>query len=508
MWPWQEILGQLDACRRRAAARRSGRRGRARARAVHAVPRGHRRAGRGREPSDRCWWCSTTSHATDPGALLLARLRRPITPAVPRPARRDVPSDGRRSGGHREALVSLLDEGTTVEVAALDVDALASLLDWAGEGAEQRIAPTELLELSGGNPLLALELVNALGDPQASSRRMRQPVAPVASCRRGSRRSPRGRARARRRRAARSWRRRRRWSLRLPASRLASAEAVRRRGIEAGVLRRSGDGFVFSHGLLREALLDSIPTRTAVDAARPRGRRARRAAIAAHHRPSHPCRSPSLVGREPVGRAGSRGDCRRGRRDSRRGQGGFAPVRLRSRRRAARVCAAAARSHGPADPPRRLLLELAQMELASGRLMQRARDIRPGTPHGGRRSRSRGLCRGRHRPGRHLGVRAPRAGRGCRVPRRVADAHSTHVSDARPDLAVRIRARLGAEELYMGTGALDGVLEAVDDARSLGEPTALVRSVVAAPPHDPRTGVRRRTHAHRGRAHRHCIRER
>src|SRR5262249_12319493 len=152
---------------------------------------------------------------------------------------------------------NLLDEGTCVDLAALDADALVSLLDWAGERAERPRA-NQLLELSGGNPLLALEVLNNRGAPPAV----------------GAAAAP---GRVNRFLSSRLATFSREDELVLAAGALlgpsvdddlvastavvtpATAAAVRKRGVDAGLLRRSDDGFAFSHGLLRDTLLDSIP---------------------------------------------------------------------------------------------------------------------------------------------------------------------------------------------------------------------------------------------------------
>src|SRR5262249_93668 len=150
----------------------------------------------------------------------------------------------------QESLDSLLDEGTCVDLAALDAEALVSLLDWAGERAE-RTRADQLLELSGGNPLLALELLNNRGAPPSlGTSATPGRVSPFLSSRLAT--------------FSRDD------ELVLAAGALlgpsvdddlvastalvtpAAASAVRKRGIDAGLLRRSDDGFVFSHGLLRD----------------------------------------------------------------------------------------------------------------------------------------------------------------------------------------------------------------------------------------------------------------
>jgi tetratricopeptide (TPR) repeat protein len=472
MWPWQEILSQLELPR-----------------AVQLLD-DHGAAGE-LEPERFTRFRAVTSavgeianegpvlmvlddvHATDPGAQLLARLVIRSLRAVPallvvtcRPMV-DVPVDV------REGLVNLLDEGTTVEVGGLDLDALVSLLDWAGAGAAQTRA-TELLELSGGNPLLALELVTHVGP--AASTSVRTSVGRAG--RFLSSRLDTLTADERTVLAA--------GALlgpgiddRLVAS-VASvtrdvteqdARAARQRGVEVGVLRRGGDGFVFSHGLLRDALLDSVSgdrltllhsrAADALEATRTPASIDRLTRVA-HHRLA--AANAAVVPDSGAVTAAVEATRVAARAISHRFAYEAAAELLDSAQRLH------ARTNHPA--PAGLLLELAQMQLAGGHLTQ------------ARATFAQALHTADAEADPDVYAEAAIGLGGIwvfehREPDAVAAFHGalrsalTHVSGARPDLAIRIRARLGAEELYMGTSGLDRVLEAVDEARSLGDPTAL-----------------------------------
>jgi tetratricopeptide (TPR) repeat protein len=472
MWPWQEILSQLELPR-----------------AVQLLD-DHGAAGE-LEPERFTRFRAVTSavseianegpvlmvlddvHATDPGAMLLARLAIRSLRAVPallvvtcRPMV-DVPEDV------REGLVNLLDEGTTVDVGGLDVDALVSLLDWAGEGTARSRA-TKLLELSGGNPLLALELVTHAGPAASTSVRATagragrflssrletftaeertvlaagallgpgiddQLVASVASL---TEEVTRG-----------------------------EAHAVRQRGIEVGVLQMGGDGFVFSHGLLRDALLDSISgdrlralhsrAADALEATRTPATMDRLTRVA-HHRlaAANAAGTPdtdAVIAAVGATRAAARAIAHRFAYEA-----------------AAELLDSARRLHERTDQPAPagLLLELAQMQLAGGHLTQ------------ARATFAQSLHTADAEADPEVYAEAAIGLGGIwvfehREPDAVAAFHGalrsalTHISDTRPDLAIRIQARLGAEELYMGISGLDRVLEAVDAARSLGDPTAV-----------------------------------
>ena len=468
MWPWQEILRQLG---RDDAARLLDDHGAAdpleperftRFRAVTAAlaDAAHERP---------VLVVLDDAHATDPGALLLARFAVRSMRTVPtllvvtcRPLV-DVQED------ERESLANLLDEGTCVDLEGLDVVALASLLDWAGEGVEGASAD-ELLELSGGNPLLALELLSHAGaaypatlsaTPGRVSRFLSSRLATFS----------------------------REDELVLAAGALLGpaiddelvaaiasvmpeeAEAVRRRGIEAGLLRRTGDGFVFSHGLLRDTLLDSIPREKltllhcrAADVLEelPSPLTIDRLTRVAHHRLS----AANLVGSPGDEAMAAAVDATRA--------AAKAVSHHFAYESAADLLASAVRLHTRTDrpAPARLLLELAQAQLAGGRLTQ------------ARGTFAQALQTADEEGDHEVAAEAAIGFGGIwvfehREPDAVAAFHDAlrrsveNISDSRPDLAVRLRARLAAETLYMGVGSLDAVLEAVDEARSLGEPTAL-----------------------------------
>ena len=469
MWPWQEILGQLG--RGDAAQLLDDQDA-----ADHLEPERFTRfravtAALADAASERpVLVVLDDAHATDPGALLLARFAIRSLRAVPallvvtcRPMV-DVPDDV------RESLANVLDEGTCVDLAALDAEALVSLLDWAGAGAEPARAG-ELLELSGGNPLLALELLTHAG-PGPSA-------APGA-----------GAGRVSRFLASRLATFSRADELVLAAGALlgpgidddlvaAIAQVtpedvlgVRRRAIDAGLLRRSGDaGFVFSHGLLRDALLDSVPparltelhTRAAgaleALSSPPTIDRLTRVA---HHRLSaaDPIGAPddeAIAAAVAATRAAAKAVSHRFAYES-----------------AAELLASAQRLQARTDrpPPARLLLELAQAQLASGRLTQ------------ARGSFAQALEAADAVADPEVYAEAAIGLGGIwvfehREPDSVAAFHGAlrraleTVAQSRPDLAVRLRARLAAEALYMGTGELDDVVAAADEARALGEPTAL-----------------------------------
>ncbi len=466
MWPWQEILGQL---RRSDAARLLDDHGAAdpleperftRFRAVTAAL-----ADAANERPVLV--VLDDAHATDSGALLLARFAVRSLRAVPallvvtcRPLL-DVPED------MRESLANLLDEGTCVDLGALDVDAIAALLDWAGS---ERTRADELLELTGGNPLLALELLTHAGAAHpATLGAMPGRLGRFLSSRLATF-SPRD-------------------ELVLAAGALLGpgigdelvaaialvtpdeTEAVRRRGIDAGLLRRTDHGFVFSHGLLRDTLLDSIPReqltllhRRAADSleALTSPLTIDRLTRVAHHRVSAagPMGTPddeAIAAAVDATRAAAKAVSHHFAYES-----------------AAELLASAQRLHSRADrpAPARLLLELAQAQLASGRLTH------------ARTAFAQALHTADAEADAEVYAEAAIGLGGIwvfehRDPDSVAAFHGAlrtalrNVSESRPDLAVRIRARLAAEALYLGKPALDGVLEAVDDARSLGEPTAL-----------------------------------
>ena len=346
--------------------------------------RGHRRAGRScrratgaggarRRPRDRSgraalWLASPIRSLRAVPALLVVTCR----PMV------DVP-DGRAGGASPTSST----KARCVELAALDARCARLVARLGRRRRRADRGATELLELSGGNPLLALELADACGaDRSRIAWRRDAPDASVGSCLRGSRRF-----------SAED-------ELVLAAGALlgpgvgdelvasvaavtrSDARAVRRRGIDAGVLRRTGDGFVFSHGLLRDALLDSIAreqlTRccTAVRPTRsdalPSPLTIDRLTRVAHHR---------LSAANPVGRAGrTRPSPPRSTRPAPRPRRSRIGSPTSPRRSCSRL---RRRLHARTDrpAPRRLLLELAQMELASGHLTHARDDLRPGTPH-------------------------------------------------------------------------------------------------------------------------------
>jgi tetratricopeptide (TPR) repeat protein len=468
MWPWQEILVQLGLPKAAQLLDDHGAAGEfeperfTRFRAVTAAVGDVANEGPVLMVLDDV-------HATDPGALLLARLAIRSLRAVPallvvtcRPMV-DVPIDV------REGLVALLDEGTTVDVGALDIDALASLLDWAGEGAARSRA-VELLELSGGNPLLALELVTHAGS--AASTFVRATAGRAGrflSSRLGTLTDGERSVLAA-------------GALLGPAvgdELVASvaavtphdARAVREHGIEAGVLQRGGDGFVFSHGLLRDTLLDSVPGerltllhRRAADALEASRAPATVDGLTrvAHHRLA----VANAAGEPDAEAIAAAVEATRG--------AAIAVSHRFAYEAAAELLDSAQRLYARIDQPAPpgLLLELAQMELAGGHLM-RARTTFAQALH---------AADAEAEPEIYAEAAIGLGGIWVfehRDPDAVAAFHGAlrtalrTVSESRPDLAVRIRARLAAEALYMGTSGLDGVLEAVDDARSLGEPTAL-----------------------------------
>jgi tetratricopeptide (TPR) repeat protein len=468
MWPWQEILEQLgrgDAAQLlddQGAADRLEPERFTRFRAVTAALADIASARPVLVVLD-------DAHSTDPGALLLARFAIRSLRAVPallvvtcRPMV-DVPEDV------QDSLDSLLDEGTCVDLAALDADALVSLLDWAGEGAE-RTRADQLLELSGGNPLLALELLNNRGAPLSI----------------GATATP---GRVSRFLSSRLATFSRDDELVLAAGALlgpsvdddlvastalvtpAAAAAVRRRGVDAGLLRRSDDGFVFSHGLLRDTLLDSIPRSTlivlhrrAADAwdALPPPTTVDRMTRVAHHR---------LAAAEPIDDPDQ--EAIAAAVDATRTAAKAVSHRF-AYEAAAELLMSAQRLLARADQPlpAPLLLELAQAQLASGRLTQ-ARNLFGQALY---------VAGGDGEPEVYAEAAIGLGGIWVfehREPDAVAAFHGAlrnalaQVSPSRPDLAVRIRARLAAEALYMGSVELDSVRETANEARSLGEPTAL-----------------------------------
>src|SRR5262249_46873781 len=129
-----------------------------------------------------------------------------------------------------------------------------------------------------------------------------------------------------------------------------------------------------------------------------------------------------------------------------------------------------------APPTARLLLELAQAELASGRLWP-ARDafeaaLDAANAHTDPELYAEaaiglgGIWVFEHRDG----VAVERFHGALR-------RALTEVGSTRPDLAVRLRIRLAAEQMYLGHGTIDDAIDALDDARSLGDPTALSESL-------------------------------
>jgi tetratricopeptide (TPR) repeat protein len=373
-----------------------------------------------------------------------------------------------------DALRNLLREGTTIDLTRLGPLEVSQLFDWAGQD-HQSSDVAEVLALSGGNPLLTVELL-AHADRGAGTG--------TTSARDRAQRSLSERlvpfdGRARTVLAAGAL-----LGPSVSADVIAAVadvavndvEDVRRRGVEAGLLcAEPHEEFVFAHGLLRDTLLEAITRDEVVElhsraadalARLPSASTVDRLVRVAHHR---------LAAAEQSTRA----DQQIVSAAIEASRAAAMAVQHRLAYEAAAELLRAARrleERSGAAPTARLLLELAQAELASGRLWP-ARDafeaaIDAADAHADPELYAEaaiglgGIWVFEHRDA----VAVQRFHGALR--RALAEVGSN-----RPDLAVRLRIRLAAEQMYLGQGTIDDAIDALDDARSLGDPAALSESL-------------------------------
>ncbi len=468
LWPWQDVLGQLGA---HDAVR---------------VLEGQLTAAAG-DPERFSRFRTVTAaiaaaaaaqpviivlddaHAVDPAALLLARfavrsLR--TARALLVVTTRDPPGPD-TSPDVTDALADLVGEGTQLGLRGLRAGDLGPVLAWAGRP-ESPAETAGLLELTGGNPLLVHEALTG-GGPDAT-------VVP-------------GRVR------------------RLLMGRLAAIDESHRAVLAAGALvgpagddelvakvarttedrvrmardqaqasglvrRGTTTGFAFAHGLLREALLAEVDRDDVVEL---HGRAAdalarlktpssvERLARIAHHRIEAAARLDrrAVAAAVEASRAAARADVQR-----------FAYESAADLLRAACHLLEA----NGASAPSRLLLQLAEAELAGGRLRDaratfgRAIAVATAEDDGEARAEA-AIGLGGIWVFEHRDADAIAAFHG------VLRTAAADVGDRRPDLRARLGVRLAAEAVYAGTGTIDQVRAAVDEVRATGDGRAVAEAL-------------------------------
>jgi tetratricopeptide (TPR) repeat protein len=409
------------------------------------------------------------AQAADPAALVLAR----FAVRSLRAARflllvtcRNQRSDEDEVGA---VLNDLLAEGLRLSLGGLDTDVLACFLSWAGKGADPQHV-IDLFDKTGGNPLLVLEVIAAPKTASVVPDRIRRLLASHLAEFDNIGRSVLASA-----------------AVLGPAvgddvvatvARVPSETVtnVRRQALAVGVLRAGGSrGFSFTHGLLRDALLDQIPPRPLADlhrraaetlASLPSPATVERLARVAHHRVA--------AANQP-----DRGD-----------QQAIA-LAVEASRTAARAVAKRFSYESAADLLRTachlqedsgerlrapLLFELAQAELASGRLSAArvvfGRVIEVAEAEGD-------------------SVRYAEAAIGLggiwvyeyRSSEEIAGFHATlrralnGLGGGRPDLRARLTVRLAAEAVYGRAGTVDAVRRAVEEVRAVGDQHAFAEAL-------------------------------
>ncbi len=409
-------------------------------------------------------------HALDPAAALLARFtarslrRSPLLLVIT--ARETAPT-----APGADALAAVLGEGTRLALTGLDGPAVAELV--AAGGHDRNAAA--LADLTGGNPLLLQEALagGAAGELAEVSDWVRRVLVQrlsavpaeghqvlAAAAVLGPDADPETVAALA--------------GLDLPA-----VAAAREAATAVGLLRRDvGAGFAFAHALLREALLDSrgalavagLHARAAellTAAAGPAGAAADLAVRAARHaleaaRQGTAPQAPAVA----TARAAARTERARGAHE-----------------RAARLLRLALEIPGD-PPPAGLLLELAQAELAGGRLAASrpaflaALEDPAADPVTAARAAIGlgGIWVFEHREveplERFLGA---------------LEQAIARLGDGHHDLAARLRARLAAERVYLGPGdpadvrAEVAALRELDDPAGLAEALSLLHHVLLGP---------------------------
>ncbi len=400
-------------------------------------------------------------HAVDPAAALLARF-------VVRSLRaasvllvvtcRDTATE---SGPGGDAVSALLGEGTRVELHGLDDEAVADLLAGAGHPVRPFDAAA-LVDLTGGNPLLLHETLaaGALQDLRVPDRvrrlLLRRLVAvppPLRTVLAAA--AVLGPSADDAMVAA------------LSGVDVSAVRHVRALTRSAGFLRREDERrFVFAHALLREALLDELDPADiaqlharagALVAASATGDTTERLGRVALH-----LLAAARAGVAPTERAVAAA------REAARAEGARG-----AHEPAARLLRSALDLLDGAGPPD-LWLQLAQAELAGGRLRAsraafleavREPDANPVITAEAAIGLG-GIWVFEHRDvdgiDRFLGIMS-----------RAMDG----LGEQRPDLLARLRARLAAEQVYLGTGEVDEVRAATDVVRASGDAPALAHTL-------------------------------
>lgn len=408
------------------------------------------------------------AHAVDPGALQLARFvvrtLRMAPLCVVLTCRANDPTTADETADETaDALAALLAEGARLEPAVLGGDDIAVLLRWAGRRAGPEEA-AELLQLTGGNPLLIHELLStatAVGDPRRVRRLLYTRLRPFGASHMASLAAA---------------------AVLGPSATLETVAAVagiaaedarllRRVAADAGLLS-SGDqrDFVFAHGMLRDALLNEVGDD---HVAMLRQRAAD--VIEAMPGPFTAQRLNRLAGLR-VAAAAHLGDgaidravdaaLEAARAD--RGQYGYestAPL-LRA------ACRMLDDDTRPVPHPLllELLLQLGTAEYARGRLVDSRAAFRRITDSADAQVAPVLFAEAVLGIG-GLSVFEHRTAAEIREFRALLARSIDALGAQRPDLRARLTARAAAEEWFAGTGSLSGVIAAVDAVRSADDVT-------------------------------------